>query len=225
MPKVSEEYYEKKRQEIIDAAYRVCTNKPITAVTMKDIIAETGFSHGVVYRYYKELDEIITDLLIRLNIENKMEERVMKVFEGAQTSDWENVIRRVFETLAMDLEDTDDGILKIALYCDVLTITEVERSKRIAERIQKENPSPLAGPIAAMTEFLMRAIEAEGLHPVISIEDAIRFIVVYYQGVQNAYLFTKDSDTPEERKNYSPTVLFSYMADSLIQLMKGGKDG
>ena len=53
MPKVSEEYYEKKRREIIDAAYRVCARKPITSIDMKDIIAETGFSHGVIYRYYQ----------------------------------------------------------------------------------------------------------------------------------------------------------------------------
>ena len=51
MPKVSEEYYKNKRKEIVDAAYRVCTRKPISSVEMKDIIEETGFSHGVVYRY------------------------------------------------------------------------------------------------------------------------------------------------------------------------------
>ena len=55
MPKVSEEYYKQKRREIIDAAYRVCARKPITSIDMKDIIAETGFSHGVIYRYYKDL--------------------------------------------------------------------------------------------------------------------------------------------------------------------------
>ena len=40
MPRVTDEYYEKKRREIIDAAYRVCVRKPITSVDMKDIIAE-----------------------------------------------------------------------------------------------------------------------------------------------------------------------------------------
>ena len=63
MPKVSEEYYKNKRKEIVDAAYRVCTRKPITSVEMKDIIEETGFSHGVIYRYYKDLDEVLKDLL------------------------------------------------------------------------------------------------------------------------------------------------------------------
>ena len=66
MPKVSDEYFEQKRKEIVDAAYRVCMRKPITSVEMKDIITETGFSHGVIYRYYSELDEVLQDLMIRI---------------------------------------------------------------------------------------------------------------------------------------------------------------
>ena len=69
MPRVSEEYYENKKKEIIDAALRVCARKPVTSVVMNDVIAETGFSHGVVYRYYKDLDEIFRDLVIRINLQ------------------------------------------------------------------------------------------------------------------------------------------------------------
>lgn len=70
MPRVSDDYYDKKRKEIIDAAYRVCIRKPITSVVMKDVIAETGFSHGVVYKYYKDLDDILCDLVSSINSEN-----------------------------------------------------------------------------------------------------------------------------------------------------------
>ena len=73
MPRVSEEYFENKRKEILDAAYRVCVRKPITSVVMKDIIDETGFSHGVIYKYYKDLDEVLTDLVIRINSENRID--------------------------------------------------------------------------------------------------------------------------------------------------------
>ena len=67
MPKVSDEYIANKRKEIVDAAFRVCTKKPINSVEMKDIIEEAGFSHGVIYRYYKDLDEVLTDLVITIN--------------------------------------------------------------------------------------------------------------------------------------------------------------
>ena len=81
MPKVSEEYYKQKRREIIDAAYRVCARKPITSIDMKDIIAETGFSHGVIYRYYKDLDEVFRDLVITINKENKIDDRLHVISE------------------------------------------------------------------------------------------------------------------------------------------------
>ena len=48
MPKVSEEYFQIKRKEIVDAAYRVCIRKSISAVELKDVIAETGMSHGIL---------------------------------------------------------------------------------------------------------------------------------------------------------------------------------
>ena len=81
MPKVSDEYFEQKRKEIVDAAYRVCMKKPITSVEMKDIIAETGFSHGVIYRYYSELDEVLQDLVIRINRSNRIDERLMEILD------------------------------------------------------------------------------------------------------------------------------------------------
>ena len=76
MPKVTEEYIEKKRKEIVEAAYKVCVHKPITSIEMKDIIEETGFSHGAIYRYYKDLDEVLKDLVITINSQNKIDDRL-----------------------------------------------------------------------------------------------------------------------------------------------------
>ncbi len=92
MPKVSEEYYKNKRREIVDAAYRVCTRKPITSVEMKDIIEETGFSHGVIYRYYKDLDEVLKDLVITINSENKIDDRLDEILAKANPDKWEQTI-------------------------------------------------------------------------------------------------------------------------------------
>ena len=92
MPKVSEEYYKQKRREIIDAAYRVCARKPITSIDMKDIIAETGFSHGVIYRYYKDLDEVFRDLVITINKENKIDDRLNEILAKSDIHNWEQTV-------------------------------------------------------------------------------------------------------------------------------------
>ena len=100
MPKVSDEYFEQKRKEIVDADYRVCMKKPITSVEMKDIIAETCFSHGVIYRYYSELDEVLQDLVIRINRSNRIDERLMEILDRYKTGEWNRTVKEVCGLLA-----------------------------------------------------------------------------------------------------------------------------
>ena len=84
MPKVSEEYFRTKRKEIVDAAYRVCIRKSISAVELKDVIAETGMSHGAIYRYFKDLDEIIGAMIVQVNSESPYIEDVNRIFDDSE---------------------------------------------------------------------------------------------------------------------------------------------
>ena len=69
MPRVSEEYFEKKKQMIVDAAYSVCLRKPVEMVTMSDVIEEAGLSLGGIYRFYKDLDEVLCDMVTRMRLD------------------------------------------------------------------------------------------------------------------------------------------------------------
>jgi AcrR family transcriptional regulator len=59
MPKVSPEYGEARRLQIIDAAYRCFARKGFHQATMRDIYEEAGLSSGAVYHYFRSKDEII----------------------------------------------------------------------------------------------------------------------------------------------------------------------
>lgn len=59
MPKVSDEYADARRQQIIDAAYRCFARKGFHQTTMRDIYAEAGLSAGAVYHYFASKEEII----------------------------------------------------------------------------------------------------------------------------------------------------------------------
>ena len=59
MPKVSEEYSEARRQQIIDAAYQCFARKGFHQTTMRDIYDEASLSPGAVYHYFDSKDEII----------------------------------------------------------------------------------------------------------------------------------------------------------------------
>lgn len=81
LPKVKSEYFENKRNEILDAAYRVCMRKPVYEVSMRDIIAESGLSQGGIYRYYANIDEIFISLINHkstfYNVELQIEEIIV----------------------------------------------------------------------------------------------------------------------------------------------------
>lgn len=65
MPKVSKEYFDNKRKIILDASLKVFSKKPSYTVSMKDIIKESKLSHGGVYKYYSNIDDIIISLINR----------------------------------------------------------------------------------------------------------------------------------------------------------------
>ena len=125
MPRVSEEYIKNKRREIIDAAFRVCTRKPINSIEMKDIIEETGFSHGVIYRYYKDLDEVLRDLVITINENNKIDDRLDEILSNSG-DDWEETIYAICDMQAEDMMKVGTDLLKVSIYSVMLALMDPE---------------------------------------------------------------------------------------------------
>ena len=221
MPRVTDEYYEKKRREIIDAAYRVCVRKPITSVDMKDIIAEAGFSHGVIYRYYKELDEIIRDLVITINESNKIDNQLDSILNDADLSDWKNTITSIFKMLSEYLTKAGVDILKLSIYSDLLAMSDPERAFKIAERLGKEDQSPLVYLVTALTKYLKKVIKANDLKPSRSVDEMMQFVIVTYQGIQSGYVLAECFKTPQLSNKYKPKKMFSCLAESVICMMEG----
>ncbi|MDJ0396245.1 TetR/AcrR family transcriptional regulator [Rhodococcus sp. G-MC3] len=59
MPKVSAAYRQAKRDDIVDATLRVIARRGLGALTIADIIEESGFSAGSVYSHFSTKHEII----------------------------------------------------------------------------------------------------------------------------------------------------------------------
>jgi AcrR family transcriptional regulator len=62
-PIVSEEYKEKKRQEILQSALACFAKKGFESSTVDDIVAHSGMSKGAIYNYFKSKDEIYLGLM------------------------------------------------------------------------------------------------------------------------------------------------------------------
>lgn len=59
MPKVSAEYREQRRREIVDAAVDCFARKGFHQTSMQDIVAASGLSPGAIYRYFAGKEEIV----------------------------------------------------------------------------------------------------------------------------------------------------------------------
>ncbi|MDX8363779.1 TetR family transcriptional regulator [Cytobacillus sp. IB215665] len=63
MPKVTDDYKEKRRREILDVAEKVFCEKGFGSTTMTDIVNETEFSRGGVYKYFSSTDEMFQAIM------------------------------------------------------------------------------------------------------------------------------------------------------------------
>lgn len=222
MPRVSEDYYENKRREIIDAAYRVCIRKPIASVVMKDVIEETGFSHGVVYRYYKDLDDVLRDLVIKINRENNISGQMNEIISKADTSGWQKVISGICTLLADNMISTGTDIHKISLYSDMMAVNDPERVGKIASGIDKDSQSSLLTLVTILTGYLNDAVKSEGLHPSRPVDEIIQFMIVSYHGIETGYVLSEKYRAEHLRGKYNPHDMFACLADSMIAMLGGG---
>ncbi|MDP4086486.1 MAG: TetR/AcrR family transcriptional regulator [Bacillota bacterium] len=76
MPKVSEEYKEKRRISILESALKCFGEKGYHLTTMDDIVAYSNMSKGLIYNYFKSKEELYISL---------MEERSKKTLEFIQS--------------------------------------------------------------------------------------------------------------------------------------------
>ena len=219
MPKVSKAYYEKKRSEIIDAAYRVCVRKPISSVEMKDIIDETGYSHGAIYRYYKDLDEVLQDLVIRVNSENRIDEKLDMILKKAGTKNWKSAVRKICDMLAEHLTEMGTDLLKLSIYSDVLAMSDPERVGRIAEKLGADEQSPLIYLAATMGGYLSKVEREQSLKLVKSVKEILQFMIASYHGIVTGYVLSECFQGRELKGKYDPKAMFSCLAESVILMM------
>jgi AcrR family transcriptional regulator len=62
MPRVSDEYMARRREEILEAAKACFARKGFHATSMRDIYRECGLSPGAVYNHFASKDEIVRSL-------------------------------------------------------------------------------------------------------------------------------------------------------------------
>ncbi|MBP5262170.1 MAG: TetR family transcriptional regulator [Clostridiales bacterium] len=216
MPRVSEEYLAGKRKEITDAAHRVCLRKPVSMVTMMDIINETGMAQGNIYRYYTDLDDILRAMILDMRESYSIIEETDRIFENADSESAEVIMGKIFDMLADKMEEQLMDIQKINFDLSVMAINDPERIAKIMSGFRSEgNLEHLVN----RTALLMGKAAASGeLHPRQPLEDIIRFLSSSYSGIQmNCIISACYTQSP--MAGYEPRKLFGTLKETMMYLL------
>lgn len=97
MPKVSDKYYEEKKNIIMDAALELTREIPLYQITMSDIIRKLKCSQGMIYKYYKSVDEIYIDLMNRETRDIEFVNQIDSILESTESEEYK--LESLFQAL------------------------------------------------------------------------------------------------------------------------------
>ncbi|MFC9538785.1 MFS transporter [Lysinibacillus sp. NPDC056959] len=87
-PKVSIQYKEKRKREILKAAETVFCQKGFEPTTMKDVVEVSGMSRGGVYQYFSSTEEMLKSILNERD--EQFEKKIHNLIQSNQTV-WETI--------------------------------------------------------------------------------------------------------------------------------------
>lgn len=142
-PRVSEEYRESKRQQILEAAVRVFIRQGFQTATMKDVVEESGLSRGGVYLYFSSTEEMLLALMEEIDRGN--DSQVDELLAQYPTV-WE-ALAALFDHLQSELVHVTEGMIPVLYeammagwrkmaYADLMNVRYEAAVKRIVHMLQ-----------------------------------------------------------------------------------------
>ncbi|BES64944.1 hypothetical protein SANA_13830 [Gottschalkiaceae bacterium SANA] len=134
MPKVTESYISNKKDAIIQSARLVFQEKPLSQITMRDIISKTGFSQGGIYRYYSSVDEIFLEAINQATPTVEIDLSINQLIESDRSlaDSISDSIRSIGEYIK-ELQDTLGGKMLFSLL--VMYAFDSEKKKTVVEKL------------------------------------------------------------------------------------------
>lgn len=128
MPKVSQEYRDARRAQILRAARQCFLRDGFHQTSMQDLFAESGLSSGAVYRYFASKDEVV--LAIAEDNVRDMVGLIRSMSAGRAHASLGEVLSDVLALI--EERDRESGLAPMSL----LVWSEVVRNPGLAERFR-----------------------------------------------------------------------------------------
>lgn len=219
MPKVTEEYIAKKKRMIVDAAYQVCLRKPVEMVTMMDVIEETGLSQGGIYRFYKDLDEVLSDMITRMRSDYNIIDELEALSKDSEITSFGEAVYGFCDILARVMQEHLMDIQKINFDLTVLAINEPERAEKIIGGLKGRGnfeyletvALPLLQKSAVTNQYKLKGTQ----------EELFGFISAAYTGIEMTCILSACYGNGSMNLKADPKSLFHTLAKTVIYLFGG----
>ncbi|WP_067682997.1 TetR/AcrR family transcriptional regulator [Nocardia miyunensis] len=129
MPRVSQQYKDDQRAEILVAARRCFVRNGFHQTTMQDVFAEAGKSAGAVYRYFPKKEDMIVGVAAA-NLDEVAEVLRAAVADGDGEGGAGEVMARLLETVIE--RHRDEQLAAVAL----MVWSEALRNPALAQRLR-----------------------------------------------------------------------------------------
>lgn len=148
MPKVSKEYLDSRRSEILDAALLCFSRDGFHRTTMQDIVRQSGLSPGAIYNYFKSKEQIIEAIASHRQLKEKQ-----LVTDAIETGPADKALERLRDAF---LDELDNPKERLRRRVNVQLWAEAQRNPGIRRVVRRsfEEPRKLISEVlsAAQTE-------------------------------------------------------------------------
>lgn len=171
LPKVSQEYLDSRRSEILDAALLCFSRDGFHRTTMQDIVHQSGMSPGAIYNYFKSKEEIIEAIA---NQRQLKENRLVK--HAIDTGHADKVLERIRDAF---LEELDNSRERLRRRVSVQLWGEAQRNSNVRRIVQNSFEEPRKLISGVLTAAKKRGAIADCVDP-----DAMAcFVIAAFHGL------------------------------------------
>ena len=111
MPRVTQQYRDARRRQILEAAGRCFAENGFHSTSMQDFFAASGLTAGLVYRYFRSKDELIATLAG--DALEQLHDAVEEAIGADELPSIEEVLSRLLRTI--DDLDAREGMARVAV--------------------------------------------------------------------------------------------------------------
>jgi AcrR family transcriptional regulator len=186
VPKVSPEYLNGRRNEILDAAWSCFAQKGYHGATMQDICDEAEMSPGALYRYFKGKEEILAA------INQRSQEMGRKLVASARSGQAEP-LSALWEIGATFLSAFYHPEFETMNRVNLEIMPELLRDETLRGNLRDE----MRFWHAAVTDILTQAHGRGELNPNIDPETAAAVFICAYDGLRQCWAVDPETFKPE----------------------------